>query len=164
MSVPPLASVTYDDVLAARERLRALPPGSRPLNTPTQSSASLSALAAARHAGVLHRHPLVLLFKGEYANKTGSFKSRGAANAVALVAADGAAAGVCTHSSGNHSAALAWAARSAGLPAHIVMPRGAPASTSGDDGGAAPGSASGGAKPKRTTITACAMLPLTASL
>ncbi len=35
--------------------------------------------------------------------------------------------GVVTHSSGNHGQALAWAAREAGLPCHVVIPRGAPA-------------------------------------
>ena len=35
--------------------------------------------------------------------------------------------GVVTHSSGNHGQALAWAAREAGLPCQVVIPRGAPA-------------------------------------
>jgi threonine dehydratase len=80
---------------------------------------SLDALATAA-AGT----PVELFFKCELFQVTGSFKARGATNAV-LSLPPGAAA-VCTHSSGNHAAALAYAARVAGLPAHIVMPSNAP--------------------------------------
>lgn len=63
-----------------------------------------------------------LFFKCENFQKTGAFKARGAANAVFSLTADEAARGVATHSSGNHAAALARAARLRGLAAHIVMP------------------------------------------
>ncbi|MCA9062635.1 MAG: threonine/serine dehydratase [Planctomycetaceae bacterium] len=52
----------------------------------------------------------------------GAFKARGACNAVLSLTDEQAAAGVVTHSSGNHAAALARAARIRGITAHIVMP------------------------------------------
>ena len=63
---------------------------------------------------------LELFFKCEQLQPTGSFKLRGATHAVSLLADD--CPGVATHSSGNHGAALARAARDRGLPAHVVMP------------------------------------------
>ncbi len=64
-----------------------------------------------------------LLFKCEQLQQTGSFKYRGASHAVARLPAD--CPGVVTHSSGNHGAALAAAARSRGFSADIVMPENA---------------------------------------
>jgi threonine dehydratase len=58
--------------------------------------------------------------KMESMQRTGSFKFRGASNAVALLPAD--TTGVATHSSGNHALALATAARSRGLDCTVVMP------------------------------------------
>ncbi|HXS72794.1 MAG TPA: pyridoxal-phosphate dependent enzyme [Rhodanobacteraceae bacterium] len=55
----------------------------------------------------------------------GAFKFRGACNAVWALSDDQAARGVVTHSSGNHGAALALAARTRGVPAHVVVPEGA---------------------------------------
>lgn len=63
-----------------------------------------------------------LFFKTENLQKAGAFKSRGAVNAVFSLDAAAAARGVATHSSGNHAAALARAAKLRGIPAHIVMP------------------------------------------
>ncbi len=63
-----------------------------------------------------------LWFKCELLQKTGSFKFRGATNAVRMLSDDEAARGVVTHSSGNHAQALALAARMRGIPAHVVMP------------------------------------------
>jgi threo-3-hydroxy-L-aspartate ammonia-lyase len=89
--------------------------------------------AAQRLDGVAHRTPLLtarglrpgLFLKPENLQRTGSFKFRGAYNAVAqLDAADG----VCAVSSGNHAQALALAAALHGLPALILMPEDAPAS------------------------------------
>jgi len=57
----------------------------------------------------------------------GAFKFRGASNAVQKLSDDDAARGVVTHSSGNFAQALALAARTRGIPAHIVMPSNAPA-------------------------------------
>jgi threonine dehydratase len=56
----------------------------------------------------------------------GAFKFRGASNVVLGLSESEAAAGVCTHSSGNHAQALARAARERGIPSWIVMPSNAP--------------------------------------
>jgi len=63
-----------------------------------------------------------LFFKCENFQKVGAFKARGAANAVFALDEATARRGVATHSSGNHAAALARAARLRGIAAHIVMP------------------------------------------
>lgn len=65
-----------------------------------------------------------MLFKCENFQRSGSFKARGAFNAV-LGLGDGTPS-VVTHSSGNHAAAVALAARTRGIPAHVVMPHTAP--------------------------------------
>jgi threonine dehydratase len=90
--------------------------------------------AAVRIADHTSRTPLVyahglseelgcrLWLKCENLQPTGSFKDRGASNAVFSLSADQAAAGVLTHSSGNHAAALARAARLRGIAARVVMP------------------------------------------
>ncbi len=94
--------------------------------------------AAARIAPFVHRTPVMtcttlnrmadaeLFFKCENLQKTGSFKVRGATNALLSLDETTAARGVATHSSGNHAAALAQAALKRGVPAHIVMPENAP--------------------------------------
>lgn len=66
-----------------------------------------------------------LLFKAEHLQKVGAFKARGAANAVFSLTDAQAKAGVATHSSGNHGAALARAAQLRKIPAHIVVPENA---------------------------------------
>jgi threonine dehydratase len=63
-----------------------------------------------------------LFFKCENFQKVGAFKARGATNAVFALDDATAQRGVATHSSGNHGAALARAAKLRGIPAHIVMP------------------------------------------
>jgi threonine dehydratase len=63
-----------------------------------------------------------LFFKCENFQKVGAFKARGATNAVFALNDETARRGVATHSSGNHAAALARAAKLRGIPAHIVMP------------------------------------------
>ena len=83
--------------------------------TPVLTSASLDALAGAR-----------FFFKCENFQKTGSFKIRGATNAIFSLSDAEAAHGVVTPSSGNHGAAIACAAAWRGIPAWIVMPRNAP--------------------------------------
>ncbi|MDB5985317.1 MAG: putative pyridoxal-phosphate dependent enzyme [Nevskia sp.] len=70
----------------------------------------------------------VLLFKCENLQRGGAFKLRGAMNAVWSLSDAEAAHGVATHSSGNHGAALARAARARGIPCHVVVPVGAVAS------------------------------------
>src|SRR5437899_1959389 len=103
-------------------------------------AADLDAVSAAarRIAPYSHRTPVVtcttldrlagrrLFFKCEHLQKVGAFKFRGAANAVFKLSDDEAKRGVVTHSSGNHAAALALAARLRSIPAYIVMPKNAP--------------------------------------
>jgi len=96
--------------------------------------------ARARIAGRVRRTPVLssdaldqelgatLFFKCENLQLTGAFKARGAFNAVLSLSPAQAARGVVTHSSGNHGAALALAARSRGIPAYVVAPRTTPAS------------------------------------
>jgi threonine dehydratase len=95
----------------AHERIRA-----HIHRTPVLTSCSLDAMANAR-----------LFFKCENLQKTGSFKIRGATNTICSLSEEEAARGVVTHSSGNHAAAVAYAARLRGIPAWIVMPSNAPA-------------------------------------
>ena len=66
-----------------------------------------------------------LRLKAEHLQRIGAFKFRGACNAVWALDAETAARGVVTHSSGNHGAALALAARGRGIPCHVVVPEGA---------------------------------------
>ncbi|MFC2101402.1 pyridoxal-phosphate dependent enzyme [Bacteroidota bacterium] len=61
-------------------------------------------------------------FKCENMQKVGAFKARGATNAVRSLDPVQQKQGVATHSSGNHAQALSWAAKLAGIDAHIVMP------------------------------------------
>jgi threonine dehydratase len=94
--------------------------------------------AHARIRDKIHRTPVMtsevldgmagnrLYFKCENLQKVGAFKARGATNAVFLLTDAEAAKGVVTHSSGNHAAALARAARLRGIPAYIVMPSNSP--------------------------------------
>lgn len=65
-------------------------------------------------------------FKCENLQKAGAFKMRGAANAVFSLTDEEAKPGVATHSSGNHAAALSFAASLRGIPAFVVMPENAP--------------------------------------
>lgn len=85
--------------------------------TPVLTSRSLNELAEAE-----------LFFKCENFQRTGSFKMRGATNAVFSLPDELAAKGVATHSSGNHAQALSYAARLRGIPAYVVMPENAPKS------------------------------------
>jgi threonine dehydratase len=63
-----------------------------------------------------------IFFKCENFQKAGAFKSRGATNAIFLLSDEELKKGVCTHSSGNHAAALSRAARLRNAKAYIVMP------------------------------------------
>jgi threonine dehydratase len=67
-----------------------------------------------------------IFFKCENFQKVGAFKFRGAANAVFSLSDNEVLQGVATHSSGNHAAALALAARTRGVAAYVVMPENAP--------------------------------------
>lgn len=63
-----------------------------------------------------------VFFKAEHLQRSGAFKFRGASHAVTVLDDEAAARGVATHSSGNHGAALALAARLRGIPCTVVMP------------------------------------------
>ena len=67
-----------------------------------------------------------IFFKCENLQKVGAFKARGAVNAVLSLGDAAASRGVIAHSSGNHGAALAYAARIRGIPCTVVMPEEAP--------------------------------------
>lgn len=90
------------------------------------------AAAAQRIRGTVRRTPLLatelgttgasLWLKPECLQVTGSFKFRGACNAIGRLGPEERRRGVITHSSGNHGQALARAARAAGIQATVVMP------------------------------------------
>jgi threonine dehydratase len=105
------SAIDWETIKKAHERIRP-----RIHRTPVMTSASLDALAGAE-----------LFFKCENLQKTGSFKIRGATNAIFSLSEEEAARGVVTHSSGNHAAAVACAAGWRGIAVWIVMPKNAPA-------------------------------------
>ncbi len=110
------------------------------ISSPEQTQLTMRSIreAHARIRDKIHRTPIMtsdvldgmagnkLYFKCENLQKAGAFKARGATNAVFLLSDAEAAKGVVTHSSGNHAAALARAARLRGIPAYIVMPSNSP--------------------------------------
>ncbi|HDS28954.1 MAG TPA: threonine/serine dehydratase [Candidatus Acetothermia bacterium] len=102
-------TVQREDVLAARDRVSSMID-----RTPVLQSDALD-----RHVGT------AVFLKCESFQKTGSFKARGACNAVACLSSDERSRGVYTHSSGNHAQALAFAAHLHRIPCHVVMPRSA---------------------------------------
>jgi len=95
-----------DSIRAAHERIR--PHIHR---TPVLTSSRLNGASGSS-----------LFFKCENFQKIGAFKARGANNAVFALDDATARRGVATHSSGNHGAAVARAAKLRGIPAHIIMP------------------------------------------
>ena len=101
-----LPDVTLETIRSARERI-----AGRTRRTPVLENDMLNELAGAQ-----------LYFKCENFQHGGAFKARGATNAVFALSAHELRAGVVTHSSGNHGAALARAARLRGVRARIVMP------------------------------------------
>lgn len=107
----PAYSISFEDVTAARARIKDFVH-----RTPVMTSSTVDRLAER-----------AVFFKCELFQRSGSFKARGAFNAVMKLSAEDAARGVVTHSSGNHAQAIAIAAGVRGVPAHIVMPRSTPA-------------------------------------
>ncbi|MFM1804507.1 MAG: hypothetical protein RL136_1386 [Planctomycetota bacterium] len=99
-------AATIDTIRAARRRIEPFVH-----RTPVVTNATLDEASGRR-----------LWFKCELLQRTGSFKFRGATNAVRSLSEADAARGVVTHSSGNHAQALALAARMRGIAAHVVMP------------------------------------------
>jgi len=109
MPSTPQTPPDFAAVLAAAVRI-----ASHVQATPVLRSRSLDALTGAE-----------LFFKCENFQRAGAFKFRGACNAVWSLDDDVASRGVVTHSSGNHGAALALAAKTRGIAAHVVVPEGA---------------------------------------
>lgn len=103
-------AITFDDVLAAAERLRGVAH-----HTPVLTSRTLDERVGAR-----------AFLKAESFQRIGAFKFRGAYNAISSLDAETRAHGVVTNSSGNHAQAVALSAQLFGIPATIVMPTDAP--------------------------------------
>lgn len=101
---------TLQDIQTASSRIASLA-----RRTPVLTSRRLDELAGAE-----------VFFKCENFQRTGSFKIRGASNAVLSLGDDELARGVVTHSSGNHASAVACAARHRGVRADIVVPENTP--------------------------------------
>jgi threonine dehydratase len=101
-----MAEISLGDIRAAQERI-----AGRVRRTPLLSNELLDA-----------QHNAQLYFKCENLQHGGAFKARGATNAVFALSAGELRGGVVTHSSGNHGAAVARAARLRGVGARIVMP------------------------------------------
>jgi threonine dehydratase len=101
-----VSDISLETILGAHRRIR-----ERIHRTPVLTSGRLDELSGCR-----------LFFKCENFQVTGSFKARGALNAVLSLTDAEAARGVATHSSGNHAAALSWAAGLRGIPSFVVMP------------------------------------------
>ena len=104
------ANLTWQAILEAHARIQP-----RVHRTPVLTSTSLDAMTGAR-----------LFCKCENFQRTGSFKIRGASNAILSLSEREASRGIVTQSSGNHGAAVACAAAWRGVPAFIVMPKNAP--------------------------------------
>jgi len=103
------SDVTIEDVFAARDRI--MPFLHR---TPLRSSATLSRMTGTEFS-----------LKIEAFQRTGSFKTRGALNALLQLNDEQKARGVITLSAGNHGQGIAWAAREVGTKAVVYMPEGA---------------------------------------
>src|SRR5437868_9082653 len=106
-AVRPIEPLTIDEIRAARERIV-----STIIRTP-----------------LLRLHvdaPAEIYLKLENLQPIGSFKLRGASNAIRLLSADALARGVYTASAGNMAQGVAWGARELGVPCTVVMPDSAP--------------------------------------
>lgn len=105
-----LPDVSFSDIVEARERIR-----SGIYQSPCTESETLSEQLGCR----VH-------CKLEYLQRTGSFKERGARNALLLLTPEQRAQGVVAASAGNHAMALAHHGRQLGVPITVVMPKFAP--------------------------------------
>lgn len=104
-------TVTYDDVVAAHERIAGVAH-----RTPVLTSTTANRMTGAE-----------LFFKAENFQRMGAFKFRGAYNAIAKLEDAQKRGGVIAYSSGNHAQAIALAANLLGTSSVIVMPKDAPA-------------------------------------
>ena len=102
--------ITFDEVAAAADRLR-----DAGLRTPCLPSDALSEATGAR-----------VFLKLDNLQRTGSFKERGARNALLQLSDEQRQAGVIAGSAGNHAVGLSYHARSLGIPVTVVMPESAP--------------------------------------
>jgi threonine dehydratase len=102
-----MTTVTYDDIVAARERIRG-----GIYESPCVESIPLSQLTGAH-----------IFCKLDYLQRTGSFKERGARNALLQLDADSRRRGVIAASAGNHAQGIAYHAAMLGIPVTVVMPR-----------------------------------------
>ncbi|MCY7283807.1 MAG: threo-3-hydroxy-L-aspartate ammonia-lyase [Cyanobacteria bacterium CAN_BIN43] len=106
-----LPAVTYEDIQSAATRLK--------------EQATLTPVLTSRT--VDDRTQSQVFFKCENFQRTGSFKFRGAYNALAQLSAEQKQRGVVAYSSGNHAQGMALAGKLLGIPTTIVMPKDAPA-------------------------------------
>lgn len=105
-----MTDVFFKDIAKAHDLIRPFI-----TKTPVMNSGEIDEIAGCQ-----------IFFKCENFQKVGAFKFRGATNAVMSLSEELASKGVCTHSSGNHAAALALAAQERGIKALVVMPKNAP--------------------------------------
>ena len=110
MKTDPASEVPLSQIVEARSRLNGAI-----VRTQCHESASLSELTGAR-----------VFCKQEQLQRTGSFKERGARNALAQFTPEQVSLGAIAASAGNHALGLAWHGRSLGIPITVVMPRFAP--------------------------------------
>src|SRR5580698_9821058 len=110
MKTDPASVVPLSQIVEARSRL-----SGAIVRTPCHESAALSELTGAR-----------VFCKQEHLQRTGSFKERGARNALAQFTPEQVRLGAIAASAGNHALGLAWHGRSLGIPITVVMPRFAP--------------------------------------
>jgi len=103
-------ATSMNDVIAASKRIEGH--GHR---TPVLTNKTIDKLSGKK-----------IFFKCENFQKIGAFKFRGGWNAISSLNEEEAMKGVCTHSSGNHAQAVAYAAAKRNIPAYIVMPENAP--------------------------------------
>jgi threonine dehydratase len=104
------STVSLADIQAAQSRI-----SGAIVRTPCMESAALSELTGAR-----------IFCKQEQLQRTGSFKERGARNALVQLPAGQSRQGVIAASAGNHALGLAWHGGQLGIPVTVVMPRFAP--------------------------------------
>jgi threonine dehydratase len=105
-----MATVTLAEIAAARLRL----------NGAVQRTACVHSVALSELTGAQ------VYCKQEHLQRTGSFKERGARNALAQLNPEQRQRGVIAASAGNHALGLAWHGRQLGVPVTVVMPRFAP--------------------------------------
>src|SRR6185436_2128514 len=103
-------AITFDEIEAARGRIEGAV-----YYSPCPESIPLSELTG-----------MQIFTKLDYEQRTGSFKERGARNALAQLPPDQQQRGVIAASAGNHAQALAYQGKLLGIPATVVMPKFAP--------------------------------------